>query len=109
MYYPFELFYHIMPFSYYARSAVHEAFSAMTFETCTDPTTSPVCVPSPDGGRVDGLEVLDGLGRIMPLVSSDDTTIFDFGIIILIGAVWKAFYIIGVVYKTSLVSKFNES
>lgn len=113
LYYPFELFYHIMPFSYYARSCVYEAFAAMTFDSC-DPQNnvenSPVCIPATGGGdKVDGLEVLDGLGRIMPLVSSDDTVYTDLVIILVIGAVWKLFYVAGVVYKTSLVSKFNES
>jgi hypothetical protein len=104
MYYPFELFYHIMPFSYYARSAVYVAFDAMTFEPCTVQGNSPVCVDSSNG-----LDVLDGLGRVMPLVSSEDTVITDLIVLIVIGAVWKLFYIVGVVYKTTRVSKFHES
>jgi len=47
--------------------------------------------------------------RIMPLVSEEDTTIVDLVILIVIGVVWKLLYIAGVAYKTSRVSKFNES
>ena len=93
-----------MPFSYYVRSAVHEWFKAITFESCTVRGNSPVCVASEDGS-----DVLVAFNRVMPLVSEDDTTISDLVILIVIGVVWKLFYIAGVMYKTSLVSKFHES
>eukprot|EP00977_Amphora_coffeiformis_P006739 scaffold1484_cov173-Amphora_coffeaeformis.AAC.17 len=104
LYWPFELFYYIMPFSYYVRSSVHELFKNITFETCKPPGNSPVCMENGDGS-----EILTAFNRIMPLVSEDDTTVTDLVILIVIGVVWKLFYIAGVVYKTSRVSKFNES
>lgn len=91
-----------MPFSYYMRSSVHELFRNINFEPCLQ-GNSPVCVSSSDGS-----DVLAAFNRVMPLVSEDDTTISDLVILIVIGVVWKLFYIAGVVYKTSLVSKFHE-
>jgi hypothetical protein len=44
-----------------------------------------------------------------PLFSSEDETAFDIGILLVIGSVYKVFYIIGVLYKTSLVSKIEET
>ena len=93
-----------MPFSYYVRSSVHEFVKNIDFEPCTTPGNSAVCENDTDGGVV-----LDALNRIMPLVSGDDTTIFDFSILIAIGAFWKILYIAGVAYKTSLSSKFHAS
>ena len=105
LYWPFELFYHIMPYSYFMRSAIFEQFSESTWTPCTDEDDSRgVCVDSSSG-----LDVLDGLGEIVPLFSSEDETAFDLGIIVIIGVVYKLFYIVGVVYKTSLTTKFHKS
>ena len=103
LYYPFELFYHITPFSYYLRSAVYQVFSSTTFEACVNQDFA-VCVNS-----TDGLDVLEGLGRVMPLFSSDDQTGFDMTMLIVIGLVYKLFYIVGVVYKTRQASKFQSA
>jgi hypothetical protein len=103
LYYPFELFYYIMPYSYYARSAVFVLFEQMTFEPCTDPLSSAVCVNS-----TSGLDVLDGLGRIIPLYSSEDEVNFDLGILVVIGLFYKILYVVGVLYKTSIVAKIHD-
>jgi hypothetical protein len=105
LYYPFEIFYHIMPFSYYIRSAVFNQFKHSTFEACNveENPFFPVCVDS-----TEGLDVLDGLGRVLPLFSSKDETSTDFLVLIGIGLFYKAVYIAGVVYKTSQTSKFQN-
>ena len=78
-------------------------FSATTFEACRDENFA-VCVDS-----TDGLDVLDGVGRVIPLFSSDDQTGFDMTILIIIGLVYKLFYIAGVVYKSRQASKFQSA
>ena len=103
LYWPFELFYYIMPFSYFVRSTVYEIFTATTFEPCTDPTTSAVCVDS-----TNGTDVLAGLARIIPLFTTTDETARDLGVLVAIGFFFKIMYIIGVFYKTSQFTKFYE-
>jgi hypothetical protein len=44
-----------------------------------------------------------------PLFSSEDETAFDIGILLLIGSVYKVFYIVGVLYKTSQVSMIEDT
>jgi len=103
LYWPFELFYYIMPYSYYVRSAVYEQFTASTFEPCTDPTTSAVCVDS-----TSGTAVLGGLSIVIPLMSTKNETAKDVGVLIAIGAFYKIMYIVGVFYKTGRVTTFKE-
>ena len=104
LYWPFELFYYIMPFNYFVRSSIYETFRQTTFEACTDPTTSAVCVDS-----TNGLEVLAGLGRVIPLFQDTDQTVQDIGVLLAIGAFYKIMYIVGVFYKTSQVTKFVDA
>ena len=102
LFWPFELFYHIMPLSYYARTMTFQVFKHTSFDACTgDDPDFAVCVDS-----TDGLDVLDGLGKVVPLFSSDDQTGFDMMILIAIGLVFKVLYIAGVAYKTRQGSKF---
>jgi ABC-2 type transporter len=103
LYWPFTLFYHIMPYSYYVRSSIYEEFTASTFEPCYDPSTSAVCTTS-----TSGTDVLYQLSRVVPLFSTENQTTFDIGILILIGAVYKVLYVIGVFYKASRVTKFVD-
>jgi hypothetical protein len=104
LYWPFELFYYIMPYSYYVRSSTYELFKYMTFEPCISDSVSAVCVD-----QTDGLAVLDELGRVIPLFSSEDQTAFDIGILVLIGSVYKLFYIIGVLYKTGQTATIEQA
>jgi ABC-type multidrug transport system ATPase subunit len=103
LYWPFELFYYIMPYSYYVRSNIYETFSASTFEACTNQGVSAVCVNS-----TSGIEVLGDLERFFPVLSTENSTVFDLGILLLIGAVYKVLYIIGILYKTSLVAPIKN-
>jgi Ni/Fe-hydrogenase subunit HybB-like protein len=104
LYWPFKLFYYIMPFSYYVRSSTYVLFEHMTFEPCTDSKTSAVCVDS-----TSGLDVLDDLGRVVGLYSADDQVVFDLGMLIVIGVFYKLWYIVGVLYKTSVVAKIHDN
>ena len=104
LYWPFELFYYIMPFNYFVRSAIYETFKSSTFEPCIESTTSAVCVDSSDG-----VDVLAGLGRVVPLFQDTDQTVQDIGVLLAIGAFYKVLYIIGVFYKTSQVTKFVDA
>ena len=82
---------------------MYQVFSHTNFEPCIDEETA-ICVNS-----TDGLDVLDRLGRVMPLFSSEDETIFDMVILIAIGLVFKLIYIGGVAYKTRQASKFHSA
>lgn len=97
MYYPFELFYYIMPYSYYVRSYMYEMFSVSSFEACVeDESISSVCVDS-----TDGLDVLDRLGQVFPVISTTSYTGTDILVLICLGLFFKIVYIVGVLYKTS--------
>lgn len=105
MYWPFELFYYIMPFSYYVRSAMYNFFSETTWDTC-DPDTnteSAVCVEPPTGKNV-----LGGINLVYGIVENNDQVVQDIGILIAIAFGYKILYIIGVVYKTTRVSQFHN-
>jgi hypothetical protein len=104
LYWPFKLFYYIMPFNYFVRSSIYETFTATTFEACVGSSTSAVCVDS-----TNGIDVLAGLSRIVPLFSTKNQTAKDVGVLIAIGAFYKIVYIIGVFYKTSQSTKFVKS
>lgn len=93
-----------MPFSYYTRAGVYQIFKHETFEPCEGNIISAVCVP-----ETEGLKVLEGLSRVLPLLSAEDNTGRDLLIIIVIGAVYKILYIAGVIYKTGRASKFHQA
>lgn len=95
-----------MPFGYYAHSAIYEMMEPATFDFCPAEKigTQSVCVQSDKG-----IDVLNGLNAIMPLIDSDKSTGFDIGILLLIGGVYKVFYIVGVIYKTQLSAKIHDS
>lgn len=83
MYWPFKLFYYIMPYQYYVRSVVYAIFIDADWSEC-DPANSDesaVCVQADDGAEVTGEDVLDGLGVIYPLIESEKNYAQDFGII----------------------------
>ena len=101
LYYPFELFYHIFPFSYYARSAVYELLSSTTFEPCQNEPIA-VFVDSSDG-----TDVLEAASRVMPLLTSEDQTGIDLLVLVAIGLVYKLVYVAGVVYKSRQASHFQ--
>lgn len=103
LYWPFKLFYYIMPYSYYVRSAVYEQFTSTTFEPCVGSTVSSICVNS-----TSGTDVLQELSYVIPLFSTENQTVQDIAILILIGAVYKVLYLIGVFYKTSQFTKFVD-
>lgn len=103
MYWPFEIFYYIMPYSYYVRSTTHELFMASTFEPCVNNTLSAVC-----RNETSGEAVLDMLSQTFPLLSTKSYTNMDSIIIVCIGVVYKVLYVIGALYKTSQVAKIHQ-
>jgi hypothetical protein len=103
MYWPFEVFYYIMPYSYFVRSAMYEQFLPATFEPCFGESQSSVCTTS-----TQGIDVLNSLSQSFPLLSTKNYTSTDTIIVVCIGVVYKVFYIIGVLYKTSQVAKINR-
>lgn len=104
LYWPFKLFYYIMPYSYFVRSFIYELFTSATFAPCYDASTSAVCTES-----TSGTDVLFELSRIVPLFSTKSHTAQDIGILIAIGAFYKLLYVVGVFYKSSLVTKFEDA
>jgi hypothetical protein len=109
LYWPFEVFYYVMPFHYFVRSFVYQYFAPATFEACVPGTDSAVCVAGVDGAdTVPGTAVLNGLGGVIPLFSSKDYTAHDIGLLVAIGAFYKICYICGVVYKTSRATKIHS-
>mmetsp|Transcript_16921 Transcript_16921/g.38969 ORF Transcript_16921/g.38969 Transcript_16921/m.38969 type:complete len:425 (-) Transcript_16921:141-1415(-) len=112
LFWPFKLFYYIMPFHYYCRSFTYNHFVNIDFEAC-DPsvtTDQAVCVPAnqPDG-TASGESVLTAFSKVFPLLSPTDKTVEDLGVIIAIGVVFKVFYIIGVLFRTAQASKIQAA
>ncbi|KAL7574129.1 hypothetical protein ACA910_014814 [Epithemia clementina (nom. ined.)] len=110
LYYPFEIFYYFMPYSYYVRSAMYVYFADSTFDNCipSQNLDQAVCVEAPEGSNtVSGKAVLEALSNVFPLLSAEDETAKDVGIILAVGAAFKLMYIVGVLLRTSQVSKFE--
>ena len=99
LYWPFKALFYILPYSYYFKSFVYSIFVDVEFASCTNMTSSAVCVNSTSGAAV-----LDALGVIMPIFSSKSTLVRDSVIILLIGVFFKVAYIVGVLVKTSRMS-----
>mmetsp|Transcript_17418 Transcript_17418/g.33065 ORF Transcript_17418/g.33065 Transcript_17418/m.33065 type:complete len:674 (-) Transcript_17418:215-2236(-) len=113
MYYPFEAFYYIMPFSYYLRSMMYNSLSDTTFDTCDDQSASQVCVLEADGDtgvtNPSGKLVLEELSKVLPVVENDDTIVRDIFVLLAFGVAYKVLYIIGVVYKSTRSSQIYPS
>lgn len=103
MFWPLKIFYYVLPYSYYVRSALYMIFTLETWEPCTDPDTSAVCVDS-----TDGLDVLAGLERIFPLVDTVDTYWRDLGVLVLLTVLWKIAAVIVIIAKSRRVSSITD-
>merc|ERR1712232_389375 len=109
LYYPWTLFYHIMPFSYFVRSAIYETTAPATFETCIEGTPSAVCLQEETpGAGVPGTAIIEAFARVMPIAEAEDNTVRDMLILIAIGLVYKVLYTAVVIYKTRQVAKIHE-
>ncbi|CAB9505533.1 Putative white-brown complex homolog protein 30 [Seminavis robusta] len=110
MYYPWTIFYYIMPFSYFVRSALYETLSHATFATCEVGTQSAVCIQEETpGAGVPGIEVLRAFERVMPIAEAEDNTVRDTLILIGIGLAFKLLYTVGVILKTRRVAKIQQT
>ncbi|CAB9519407.1 Putative white-brown complex homolog protein 30 [Seminavis robusta] len=101
MYWPFELFYHILPFSYYLRSATYTYLHDIEWDKCVGGPSAgqPICVPSGDP-----TEVLNSMTFIYSVVDAEDHYLRDIIVILGIAGVFKIVYLIGVFYKTRRVA-----
>lgn len=109
LYFPWTLFYHIMPFSYFVRSAIYLAFAYATFENCPVGSFSAVCIQEESpGAGVPGIQVIEVYSNIMPIADSDDTIGRDILVLIAIGVVYKIIYAVGVIVKTKRVANIED-
>lgn len=99
MYWPFELFYYILPFGYWVRSHVYTILIDAQFAPCFDPLTSAVCSPTGIGS-----EVLDGLGRVFPLISSENMIVRDILTLLALALLFKITSITLIILKTRKVA-----
>lgn len=108
MFYPFEAFYHIMPFSYYIRAQMYNFLADVTFDDTCDPNNnverSPVCVNS-----TEGVEVLEGIGKAYPVVEASDTYVEDLAVLVALAVFYKLLFFAGCYVKGSRVSKILPS
>jgi hypothetical protein len=104
MFWPFELFYHVFPVSYYVRSQLYNLIHDTTWEICikAENPNSPVCAFPPSGTNV-----LEEMSRVY-VVESDGNIAQDLAGLAGIAFFWKLTYIAGVVYRSSQVSKIHE-
>jgi hypothetical protein len=104
MFWPFKTFYYVLPFSYVVRSMVYAEFIDATWEPCIESTTSAVCVDSTDGA-----DVLDAVGKVYPLISSENKIASDIGIMLGIALFFKLIYIACVLIQSRKVASVNET
>ena len=113
MYYPFEMFYYIMPYGYFLRSMSYNSLEGTTWEPCDNPWESQVCLsPSPSGNSssvVTGKAVLAELHKIMAVVDDEDTVARDVLVLIAFGVFYKVLYIVGILYKSGQSSQIHEA
>ena len=102
MFWPFKIFYYIMPYLYYIRSQVYLVFVDADWVPCIDSDASPVCVNTSDGA-----EVLDGLGKIINIISSEDNVITDILTLLGIAMCYKTLAIITIIYKSRKVAAIH--
>jgi hypothetical protein len=100
LFWPFKVFFYILPLPAYARSAMYTVLIAEDFFPCTDPLEYDVCVNSTLGA-----DVLESARIIVPLISSDNTVASDVGILLSIAASFRLLYILGVCLKAPLRQK----
>jgi ABC-2 type transporter len=101
---PFKLFFHIFPFSYYLRSQMYNLLIDTEWTPCNpleNIKNSPICFPAPTGKLV-----LTALRVAYPVIEAEDTFAQDLAAMIAIALFFKALYIAGVYAKTSKTSKF---
>lgn len=103
MFWPLKIFYYVLPYNYYVRSALYLIFTQSRWEACTDPSTSAVCVNS-----TKGIDVLANFERVIPLVSVEDTYWGDLFIMFLLGVFWKVVAIIAIIVKSKRVSSIYK-
>ena len=103
LYYPFEAFYHIFPYSYYLRSATYLTLHDAEWNNCTEAAGQAVCVE--DG---DPTAVLDSLSNVFGVVDSEDTFASDIGVILAIAFVFKLLFVVGVYVKTRRVADIKS-
>ena len=110
LYYPWTAIYYVMPFSYFVRSAIYEAFAHATFETCPEGTFTAICLQEerPNAG-VPGVDVVAAFERVMPLADPEDNTTRDILMLLFIGLFYKLLYTVGVVLKTRRVAMIHET
>jgi energy-coupling factor transporter ATP-binding protein EcfA2 len=103
LYWPLKAFHYILPWGYWTRSSCYATFSEATWIPCTDPTSSAVCVNS-----TNGMDVLDSLSRMYPLVTSEDSYLQDLGTLVVIGLFWKIISVTTVLFKSRRVAKIQR-
>jgi ABC-type multidrug transport system ATPase subunit len=104
LFWPFTLFYYIMPYAYYLRSSMYNYLKDTTFDSCEPGTSAGVCVQSTSGS-----DVLGGINLVYNVVENEDTISADIATLIGIAIFYKILYIIGVVYKSSRVTTIHEA
>jgi hypothetical protein len=105
LYWPFKLFYYVMPMGYYLRSSMYNFLHNTDFSSC-DPSTnisSPVCVDPPTGPNV-----LTGIGLVYPVISNEDQVVKDIGILLAIAMFFKVWYFVGVAMKANRYAKIHS-
>ena len=103
MFWPFKVFYYILPMSYFSRSFIYATLVDAEFQTCNVLPVGTPCVASTDGA-----DVLDGLGESFPLVSSENTVGTDIAALFVMGIAYKVVYAIGVIYRTGRASRIRS-
>jgi hypothetical protein len=98
---PMKALYYATPFSYYIRSMYYLLYNNVTFDSCNSALNpfEPICEESGAGS-----DVIDGLNKILPLFENKDTFTKDIGVMLIMIAIFKIFYITGIVVKGQSVS-----
>jgi hypothetical protein len=92
LYYPFKLFFYIMPFGPYLRSVMYVTISESDWS----------------GSGLTTDEVFESLNAVYPLIENKDRVTEDIGILVGIGLVYKFMYIAAVLVNTRKVAHISS-
>jgi hypothetical protein len=92
LYWPFRLFFYLMPFGPYLRSAMYVTISESDW--------------SGSGYTTD--QIFEELHKVYPLIENKDRVAEDIGILVAIGCFYKILYIVAVYVNTSKVAHISS-
>ena len=99
MIWPLKIFFYIMPMKYTIRTMVYSDFIHSEYDSCDkNKYEGELCFGQ------DGDDVLDNLGKVMPLITSKDHSLEDIMILLAMAVFYKLIYVVILITKSRAVT-----